>query len=98
MNLAFESFETLSKKHVNGTIHTRIPAQAGSLHVGIGGRMDIYIAYSYVAVKLAVGDYCIGLRCLRNLRTCVHVVYHDKLIRSLNNLTLLVKCILWILE
>ena len=98
MNFAFESFETLSRKHVNGTIHTHIPDQARSLHVGIGTRMDIYRAYSYVAVKLAVGDYCIGLRYLRNLRKCVHVVYRDKLIRSLNNLTLLVKCILWILE
>ena len=46
MNFAFESFEILSKKHVNGTIHTHIPAQAGSLHVGIGRRMDIYVAYS----------------------------------------------------
>ena len=78
MNLAFGSFETLSRKHVNGTIHTHIPAQAGSLHVGIGSRTDIYVAYSYVAVKLAVGEHCIGLRCLRNLRTCVHVVYQDK--------------------
>ena len=54
MNLAFGSFETLSRKHVNGTIHTHIPAQVGSLNVGIGRRMDIYIAYSYVAVKLAL--------------------------------------------
>ena len=41
MNLAFESFETLSKKLVNVTTHTHIPAQPGSLQVGSGRRTGI---------------------------------------------------------